>query len=105
MTHRNGADATQASVITPNKASLTEARINPATGLATDYLNRFNEAVMLLDMLSSCPEFREDFLAWEPMSYREHFRLCASRPAISRSPPTTGPMRTSETRSTRWPLR
>jgi hypothetical protein len=75
MTHRNGADATQASVITPNKASLTEARINPATGLATDYLNRFNEAVMLLDMLSSCPEFREDFLAWEPMSYREHFRL------------------------------
>jgi hypothetical protein len=30
---------------------------------------------MLLDMLSSCPEFRVDFLAWEPMSYREHFRL------------------------------
>ena len=30
---------------------------------------------MLLDMLSSCPEFREDFLASEPMSYREHFRL------------------------------
>ena len=30
---------------------------------------------MLLDMLSSCPEFRDDFLAWEPMSYREHFRL------------------------------
>jgi hypothetical protein len=30
---------------------------------------------MLLDMLSSAPEFRPDFLAWEPMSYREHFRL------------------------------
>ncbi|HMF26700.1 MAG TPA: hypothetical protein VKG24_31930 [Pseudolabrys sp.] len=53
---------------------LSEAHINPTTGLATDYLNRFNEAVMLLDMLSSCPELRDDFLAWEPMSYREHFR-------------------------------
>lgn len=53
---------------------LSDANINPATGLATDYLNRFSEAVMLLDMLSICPEFRADFLAWEPMSYREHFR-------------------------------
>ena len=77
MTYRNGADATQASVETPDvdTVALTDARINPATGLATDYRNRFNEAVMLLDMLSSCPEFRDDFLAWEPMSYREHFRL------------------------------
>jgi hypothetical protein len=26
-------------------------------------------------MLSSAPEFRADFLAWEPMSYRGHFKL------------------------------
>ena len=52
----------------------TDANINPETGLATDYLNRFNEAIMLLDMMSTCPEFRDDFLAWKPMSYREHFR-------------------------------
>lgn len=51
-----------------------DANINPETGLATDYLNRFNEAIMLLDMMSACPEFRDDFLAWKPMSYREHFR-------------------------------
>src|SRR5262249_29084598 len=56
-------------------ASLAGAPVNPATGLATDYLNRFNEAVILLDILSSCPELRADFLAWEPMSSREHFRL------------------------------
>lgn len=71
------ADAPKAADETHNAdeaARLTEAHINPATGLATDYLNRFSEAVMLLDMLSSCPELREDFLAWEPMSYREHFR-------------------------------
>jgi hypothetical protein len=63
----------------PDTVALTDARINPATGLATDYLNRFNEAVMLLDMLSSCPKFRDDFLAWKPMSYREHFRLSPSK--------------------------
>jgi hypothetical protein len=54
---------------------LTDTSINPATRLATDYLSRFNEAVMLLGMLSNCPEVRDEFLAWEPMSYREHFRL------------------------------
>jgi len=52
---------------------LGDANINPATGLATDYLNHFNEAIMLLEMLSSCPECIDDFLGWRPMSYREHF--------------------------------
>ena len=52
---------------------LADANINPATGLATDYLNHFNEAIMLLEMLSSCPDCRNDFLGWRPMSYREHF--------------------------------
>jgi hypothetical protein len=52
---------------------LADANINPATGLATDYLNHFNEAIMLLEMLSSCPDCRDDFLGWRPKSYREHF--------------------------------
>ena len=52
---------------------LADANINPLTGLATDYLNHFNEAIMLLEMVSSCPECRDDFLGWRPMSYREHF--------------------------------
>ncbi len=55
------------------EARLAAANINPATGLASDYLNHFNEAIMLLDLLSSCPDCRDDFLAWQPMSYREHF--------------------------------
>ena len=54
-------------------ARLADANINPRTGLATDYLNHFNEAVMLLEMLAACPDCAEDFLAWRPMSYREHF--------------------------------
>lgn len=54
-------------------ALLAQANINPITGLATDYLNHFNEAIMLLELLSACPDCIEDFLAWKPMSYREHF--------------------------------
>jgi hypothetical protein len=55
------------------EARLIAANINPATGLATDYLNHFNEAIMLLELMASCPDCRDDFLAWQPMSYRQHF--------------------------------
>src|ERR1700685_4172436 len=54
-------------------AQLLAANINPRTGLATDYLNHFNEAVMLLEMIPDIPECAEDFLAWSPLSYCEHF--------------------------------
>jgi hypothetical protein len=54
-------------------AQLRAGNINPRTGLATDYLNHFNEAIMLLEMLSDCPECIDDFLAWQALSYREHF--------------------------------
>ena len=54
-------------------AELRAANINPRTGLATDYLNHFNEAVMLLEMIPDMPECAEDFLAWHPLSYAEHF--------------------------------
>lgn len=54
-------------------AQLRAANINPRTGLATDYLNHFNEAVMLLEMIPDMPECAEDFLGWRPLSYAEHF--------------------------------
>lgn len=52
---------------------LRAANINPRTGLATDYLNHFNEAIMLLEMIPDMPECAEDFLTWSPLSYAEHF--------------------------------
>jgi hypothetical protein len=52
---------------------LRAANINPRTGLATDYLNHFNEAIMLLEMIPDMPECSEDFLSWQPLSYSEHF--------------------------------
>jgi hypothetical protein len=54
-------------------ALLRAANINPRTGLATDYLNHFNEAIMMLEMIPDIPECAEDFLLWYPLSYREHF--------------------------------
>jgi outer membrane murein-binding lipoprotein Lpp len=54
-------------------AELRAGNINPRTGLATDYLNHFNEAVMLLEMIPDIPECADDFLEWHPLSYAEHF--------------------------------
>jgi hypothetical protein len=73
MKYQDCAEALQADDGPDDAVRLAEANINPATGLATDYLNHFNEAIMLLEMLSSCPDCLDDFLAWRPMSYREHF--------------------------------
>jgi hypothetical protein len=57
----------------PDPAGFDGTNINPVTGLATDFLNHFNEAIMLLELLPSAPDCKEDVLAWRPMSYREHF--------------------------------
>lgn len=78
MKYQDCVELAQAGAAPGDKAAgtaprLSDANINPATGLATDYLNHFNEAIMLLDLMSSCPDCRDDFLAWRPMSYREHF--------------------------------
>jgi hypothetical protein len=54
-------------------AELKAANINPVTGLATDYLNHFNEAIMLLEMIPDMPDCAEEFLGWQPLSYPEHF--------------------------------
>lgn len=52
---------------------LEHANINPSTGLATDYLNHFNEVVMLLEMLPAMPDCAQDVLEWCPLDYESHF--------------------------------
>lgn len=53
--------------------ALKRANVNPETGLATDYLNHFNEAVMLIEMAADMPDLAEEVLAWRPCAYEEHF--------------------------------
>ena len=48
--------------------------INPQTLLATDYLNHFNEIIMMLDMIPDMPDCLEEAQAWAPKTYQDHFR-------------------------------
>jgi hypothetical protein len=48
--------------------------INPQTLLATDYLNHFNEIIMMLEMIPDVPECLEEAREWQPKSYQDHFR-------------------------------
>ena len=47
--------------------------INETTLLATDYLNHFNEVVMLIEMLPDMPDMLEDIQEWQPKTYEQHF--------------------------------
>ncbi|MEO5372915.1 MAG: hypothetical protein H7840_01405 [Alphaproteobacteria bacterium] len=56
------------------RAKVASANIDDQTLLATDYLNHFNEIVMLLEMVADMPEILEDAKAWQPKGYCDHFR-------------------------------
>ena len=53
------------------------ALINPASGLANDFLNVYNEILMLIEMLPSMPELADDIFSWRPCSYRAYFMQSA----------------------------
>jgi len=55
------------------RAQLVGTCISDQTFLANDYLNNFNEIVMLLEMVPDMPEVLEDLKEWNPVTYREHF--------------------------------
>ena len=48
--------------------------INETTLLATDYLNHFNEIIMVLELVPDMPDCLEEAREWAPKSYQEHFR-------------------------------
>lgn len=52
---------------------LEGTNINQSTLLATDYLNHFNEVVMLIEMIPDMPDCMEDVAEWRPKSYQDHF--------------------------------
>lgn len=54
-------------------ARLRAANINPDSFLATDYLNHFNEAIMLLELVPDLPEMLAEAKQWQPKSYTAHF--------------------------------
>lgn len=48
--------------------------VNPASGIANDYLNHFNEILLLIENLPTLlPEMLDELLEWRPVTYREYF--------------------------------
>ncbi len=60
-------------VVAPDESAMRAANVNPKTGLATDFLNLFNEYIMLGEMVadgSMPPDVLDD---WKPVDYETHF--------------------------------
>lgn len=53
---------------------VADTTINTETLLSTDYLNHYNEIVMLLDLVPELPEMMDDVSAWVPKTYQQHFQ-------------------------------
>lgn len=60
--------------------------VNPKSGIANDYLNTFNEILLLIENLPVLlPEMVDELLQWKPTGYREYFQassLPGSRVAL-----------------------
>src|SRR3954447_21763145 len=62
-----------ATALRPQASGSGLPNINPVTGLSTDYLNHFTEALMALEMAADIPECLDDLKSWRPKTYRQHF--------------------------------
>ncbi|MCB9993348.1 MAG: hypothetical protein H6873_06790 [Hyphomicrobiaceae bacterium] len=56
-----------------SESELRSANVNPETGLATDYLNHFNEYLMLAELVADDLEDRAILGDWRPIDYCGHF--------------------------------
>ncbi len=69
----NGVTDDDSAAETDWAARVAGTMISPSTMLATDYLNHFNEVLMLLQMVPDMPDMLEDCKEWQPKSYPQHF--------------------------------
>jgi hypothetical protein len=66
--------------------SFDEESTSPESGLdedvlSNDYLNHYNEPLMLIEMAGEDPVFIEDLASWQPMSYLSYFQASPLRRA------------------------
>ena len=69
----NDADSAENGAVSAIRTRLVDTNINAKTLLATDYLNHFNEFVMLLELVGDMPDMLEEAQDWRPKTYQEHF--------------------------------
>jgi hypothetical protein len=65
----------------PSEAEMRGANINPKTGLATDFLNPFNEYIMLAELVADGSMEPEVLSDWIPVDYETHFSFSGFRGA------------------------
>jgi hypothetical protein len=68
------ADDTNAAAQAAMRARLRGTSVNERSLLATDYLNHFNEVVMMIELVPQMPACMDEVRAWRPKRYKEHFR-------------------------------
>ena len=67
-------DNSSANVVDGSLEERAAALVNPASGIANDYLNHFNEVLLLIENLPTLlPEMLDELLEWKPVTYREYF--------------------------------
>lgn len=64
-------------------AAGARAETSLAPRLSTDFLNRYSEALMLIEMAADDDGILDDLKAWRSISYREHFEASSLRCAPS----------------------
>ncbi|MDE2578992.1 MAG: hypothetical protein KGL46_09325 [Hyphomicrobiales bacterium] len=69
LPHEDSANAHPAETLGERASAL----VNPNSGLANDFLNVYNEILMLIENLPAVPELFDDILAWRPASYGAYF--------------------------------
>jgi hypothetical protein len=67
----------------PSAAASEKAGSGKAPRLSTDFLNRYNEALMLIEMATMDDGVLADLQTWRSLSYREHFAASSLRVAAS----------------------
>lgn len=53
---------------------LEHTTINNRSFLSTDYMNHYNEIIMLLEMVADMPDLWDEIKDWSPKSYQDFFR-------------------------------
>ncbi len=64
----------ETSALAAYRARAHNTNVNDVTLLATDYLNHFNEALMLAELVVDMPDMLDDLIDWSPVAYGDHFR-------------------------------
>ncbi len=69
----SGLGADEAAAFESIREKIAGTNIDNRTLLATDYLNHFNEVIMIIELVPDAPECLDDAKQWSPKGYCQHF--------------------------------